>query len=152
SAQHRAAHRPQPGRRRRCRPGRWCDGQGPWRRGDRGPAGGSGCTGGRRRGLARGRPWRHRTPGCRPGRSGEGMNELLINAVGPLREWFFGLGALGPSLWIVLKILTVAMPVIIAVAFYVVWERKLIGWMHARHGPMYVGMGVFQAFADVFKL
>ena len=80
------------------------------------------------------------------------MNELLINAVGPLREWFFGLGALGPSLWIVLKILTVAMPVIIAVAFYVVWERKLIGWMHARHGPMYVGMGVFQAFADVFKL
>src|SRR5690606_7292230 len=103
-------------------------------------------------GLDRGRPWRHRTPGCRPGRSGEGMNELLINAVGPLREWFFGLGALGPSLWIVLKILTVAMPVIIAVAFYVVWERKLIGWMHARHGPMYVGMGVFQAFADVFKL
>ena len=44
------------------------------------------------------------------------------------------------------------MPVIIAVAFYVVWERKLIGWMHVRHGPMYVGMGIFQAFADVFKL
>src|SRR5690606_24681035 len=42
--------------------------------------------------------------------------------------------------------------VILAVAFYVVWERKLIGWMHARHGPMYVGLGVFQAFADVFKL
>ena len=51
-----------------------------------------------------------------------------------------------------LKILLIAMPVIIAVAFYVVWERKLIGWMHSRHGPMYVGMGVFQAFADVFKL
>lgn len=33
-----------------------------------------------------------------------------------------------------------------------VWERKLIGWMHVRHGPMYVGMGIFQAFADVFKL
>ena len=41
---------------------------------------------------------------------------------------------------------------ILAVAFYVVWERKLIGWMHIRHGPMYVGWGVFQAFADVFKL
>ncbi len=26
-----------------------------------------------------------------------------------------------------------------------VWERKLIGWMHVRHGPMYVGMGIFQA-------
>src|SRR3546814_9170400 len=24
--------------------------------------------------------------------------------------------------------------------------------MHVRHGPMYVGWGVFQAFADVFKL
>jgi len=80
------------------------------------------------------------------------MNELLINAVGPLREWFFGLGDIGMVLWIVLKILAVAMPVIISVAFYVVWERKLIGWMHVRHGPMYVGMGIFQAFADVFKL
>ena len=80
------------------------------------------------------------------------MNELLINAVGPLREWFFGLGDIGMVLWIVLKILAIAMPVIISVAFYVVWERKLIGWMHVRHGPMYVGMGIFQAFADVFKL
>ncbi len=80
------------------------------------------------------------------------MNELLINAVGPLREWLFGLGDIGAILWIVLKILAIAMPVIISVAFYVVWERKLIGWMHARHGPMYVGMGIFQAFADVFKL
>ncbi len=80
------------------------------------------------------------------------MNELLINAVGPLREWFFALGDIGIALWIVLKILAIAVPVIIAVAFYVVWERKLIGWMHVRHGPMYVGMGIFQAFADVFKL
>ena len=80
------------------------------------------------------------------------MNEMLINAVGPLREWFFGLGDIGMILWIVLKILAIAMPVIISVAFYVVWERKLIGWMHVRHGPMYVGMGIFQAFADVFKL
>ena len=80
------------------------------------------------------------------------MNELLIDAVGPMREWFLGLGDWGVALWIVLKILVIAVPVIVAVAFYVVWERKLIGWMHVRHGPMYVGMGVFQAFADVFKL
>ncbi len=81
------------------------------------------------------------------------MNELLINAVGPLREWFFGLGDIGMALWIILKILVITMPVIITVAFYVVWERKLIGWMHVRHGPMYVGFGgLFQAFADVFKL
>jgi NADH-quinone oxidoreductase subunit H len=81
------------------------------------------------------------------------MNELLIQLVGPLRDWFLAFGAGGLVVWTVLKILVIAMPVIIAVAFYVLWERKLIGWMHVRHGPMYVGMGgLFQAFADVFKL
>jgi NADH-quinone oxidoreductase subunit H len=70
----------------------------------------------------------------------------------PFRDWLLSFGNLGAVLWIVLKVLVIAMPVIIAVAFYVVWERKLIGWMHVRHGPMYVGMGVLQAFADVFKL
>lgn len=69
-----------------------------------------------------------------------------------LHQWFLALGDTGAVLWIVLKILAIAMPVIITVAFYVVWERKLIGWMHVRHGPMYVGFGIFQAFADVFKL
>ncbi|WDS36484.1 NADH-quinone oxidoreductase subunit NuoH [Pseudoxanthomonas sp.] len=80
------------------------------------------------------------------------MNELLINGVSPLRDWLLSLGAIGLIVWIVLKILVIAVPVIISVSFYVVWERKLIGWMHVRHGPMYVGMGIFQAFADVFKL
>src|SRR6476660_5949338 len=78
------------------------------------------------------------------------MNPMLL--VDPFRDWLLSLGALGVLVWIVLKILAIAVPVITAVAFYVVWERKLIGWMHVRHGPMYVGMGVLQAFADVFKL
>ncbi|KRD80020.1 NADH-quinone oxidoreductase subunit NuoH [Lysobacter sp. Root983] len=72
--------------------------------------------------------------------------------VDPTREWFLSFGNAGAVAWIVLKILLIAMPVIITVAFYVVWERKLIGWMHVRRGPMYVGMGILQAFADVFKL
>jgi len=80
------------------------------------------------------------------------MNEMLLNLVDPLHQWLVGLGDIGMVLWIIAKILVIAVPVIIAVAFYVVWERKLIGWMHVRHGPMYVGMGIFQAFADVFKL
>ena len=70
----------------------------------------------------------------------------------PLRDWLLSFGNIGLVAWIVLKILAIAMPVIITVAFYVVWERKLIGWMHVRRGPMYIGMGVLQAFADVFKL
>ena len=77
---------------------------------------------------------------------------LLGTLTDPLRDWLLSLGAFGLVVWIVLKILVIAVPVILAVAFYVVWERKLIGWMHVRHGPMYVGMGVLQAFADVFKL
>ncbi|TWI04688.1 NADH-quinone oxidoreductase subunit H [Luteimonas cucumeris] len=77
------------------------------------------------------------------------ISDMLID---PFRDWLLSFGMLGALLWIVLKILAIAMPVIIAVAFYVVWERKLIGWMHVRRGPMYVGKGVLQAFADVFKL
>ena len=76
----------------------------------------------------------------------------MMHLFDPLRDWLLSLGDIGVVLWIVLKILAIAVPVIIAVAFYVVWERKLIGWMHVRHGPMYVGFGIFQAFADVFKL
>ncbi|QWP79461.1 NADH-quinone oxidoreductase subunit NuoH [Lysobacter sp. K5869] len=76
----------------------------------------------------------------------------MTQVVDPLHNFFLSLGMVGAVLWIVLKILLIAMPVIITVAFYVVWERKLIGWMHVRHGPMYVGMGILQAFADVFKL
>jgi len=44
-------------------------------------------------------------------------------------------------------------PLIIAVAMYVWWERKVIGWMHVRMGPNQVGpFGLAQTFADVFKL
>ena len=80
------------------------------------------------------------------------LNPLMTLVVDPLRDGLLSLGEIGALVWIVLKILAIAVPVILAVAFYVVWERKLIGWMHARHGPMYVGWGVLQAFADVFKL
>ncbi|WP_156087743.1 MULTISPECIES: NADH-quinone oxidoreductase subunit NuoH [unclassified Lysobacter] len=77
---------------------------------------------------------------------------FTTQVVDPMRDWFLSFGNAGAVAWIVLKILLIAMPVIITVAFYVVWERKLIGWMHVRRGPMYVGMGILQAFADVFKL
>ena len=80
------------------------------------------------------------------------LTSFWLELVAPLRDGLLGFGEIGLLVWIVLKILAIAVPVILAVAFYVVWERKLIGWMHVRHGPMYVGKGLFQAFADVFKL
>jgi NADH-quinone oxidoreductase subunit H len=79
-------------------------------------------------------------------------NPLMDTVIGPLRDGLLSFGTVGMLVWIVLKILAIAVPVIVSVAFYVVWERKLIGWMHVRHGPMYVGKGILQAFADVFKL
>jgi len=55
--------------------------------------------------------------------------------------------------WLVLCILAIAVPVILSVALYVWWERKVLGWMHVRIGPNSVGpAGLAQTFADVFKL
>jgi len=54
--------------------------------------------------------------------------------------------------WTLVKILLITVPLILAVAFYTLWERKVIGWMHVRHGPMHIGAGILQPFADVFKL
>ncbi len=55
--------------------------------------------------------------------------------------------------WTLIKILAIAVPLILAVAMYVYWERKIIGWMHVRNGPNQIGpLGLAQAFADVFKL
>ena len=80
------------------------------------------------------------------------VNPLMTQVVDPFRELLLSFGTIGMLVWILLKILLIAVPLILSVAFYVYWERKLIGWMHVRHGPMYIGMGVLQTFADVFKL
>src|SRR3982750_1188799 len=63
---------------------------------------------------------------------------------------------MGLLVWTVLKVLAITLPLIVSVAFYVLAERKVIGWMHVRHGPQYIGrifgIGWIQAFADVFKM
>ncbi|HNR91956.1 MAG TPA: NADH-quinone oxidoreductase subunit NuoH [Dokdonella sp.] len=70
-----------------------------------------------------------------------------------LRDTLLAYGNTGLVVWVVLKILAIAVPLIIAVAMFVYWERKVIGWMHVRMGPNQIGpLGLLQAFADVFKL
>ncbi|MDI3261325.1 MAG: NADH-quinone oxidoreductase subunit NuoH [Fulvimonas sp.] len=60
---------------------------------------------------------------------------------------------LNQLVWPVVFILCIAVPLILAVAMFVYWERKVIGWMHVRMGPNKIGpLGLFQAFADVIKL
>src|SRR5690606_18275603 len=157
SADRGPAPEPASGRRRHGRsPGRR-DGEGKQRRLDRVPAGERDHPGGAGLRLDRVGLRRHSRARRGPGEGGGRMSAtntamLLSDWTSPLYGWLMSLGAIGVIIWIVLKVLVIMMPVIIAVAFYVVWERKLIGWMHALHGPMYVGWGVLQAFADVFKL
>jgi NADH-quinone oxidoreductase subunit H len=73
-----------------------------------------------------------------------------------MRQFFLEWGTGGLLLWTTIKVLVVAVPLILSVAFYTLFERKVIGWMHVRHGPQFVGgvfgIGVIQAFADVFKM
>ncbi len=62
-------------------------------------------------------------------------------------------GVLWPIVWNLVKIVIVVAPLMGAVAYLTLWERKAIGWMHVRIGPNRVGpLGLFQPIADGLKL
>ena len=63
------------------------------------------------------------------------------------------LGPAWPVVWTLVKIVLIAVPLILGVAYMTFAERKIIGWMQVRIGPNRVGpFGLLQPFADVFKL
>ena len=54
---------------------------------------------------------------------------------------------------IILKILSITIPLLISVAFFTVAERKIMGAIQRRRGPNVIGfIGLLQAFADGLKL
>jgi NADH-quinone oxidoreductase subunit H len=58
-----------------------------------------------------------------------------------------------PTIWIVLQIVVVVVPLLLAVAYLTYAERKVIAAMQLRQGPMVVGpFGLLQPIADGVKL
>lgn len=66
-------------------------------------------------------------------------------------SWWSGLA--WPVIWNLLKIVAIVAPLMIAVAYLTLWERKLLGYMQVRHGPNRLGpWGLLQPMADGLKL
>lgn len=53
-----------------------------------------------------------------------------------------------PVAWALLGIVAIVVPLLLAVAYLTLWERKLLGWMQNRPGPNRVGpWGLLQPWA-----
>ena len=74
----------------------------------------------------------------------ESFNQGGLSLLGPI-AW--------PIVWNLIKIVVIVAPLMGAVAYLTLWERKLIGWIQIRIGPNRVGpFGLLQPIADGLKL
>jgi NADH-quinone oxidoreductase subunit H len=81
------------------------------------------------------------------------MIDTIFNAgAGLLADsWWAALA--WPIIWTLIKIIAVVLPLMGAVAYTTLWERKFLGWMQVRLGPNRVGpWGLLQPIADAMKL
>ncbi|MGC1816030.1 MAG: NADH-quinone oxidoreductase subunit NuoH [Casimicrobiaceae bacterium] len=74
------------------------------------------------------------------------MNELLAPLQSAMGAWWL-------PVWTIVKVVVIAVPLMIGVAYLTYAERKVIGWMQVRIGPNRVGpLGLLQPFADTVKM
>ncbi|MFT4192884.1 MAG: NADH-quinone oxidoreductase subunit NuoH [Comamonas sp.] len=81
------------------------------------------------------------------------MIDALYNGGHGLAAGYWWTGLAWPVIWSLLKIIVVLVPLLLAVAYLTLWERKLLGFIQVRHGPNRVGpLGLLQPIADALKL